>query len=81
MLILVILNGIDAWAGPIKQSRKDGCYSNSAGQGSVGRKKREDLMTEEGDPDRKRQRTELVMLGIHCFSFIKSPLVHRMLIS
>ncbi|XP_044325968.1 uncharacterized protein [Triticum aestivum] len=49
-------------AGPIKHSRKDGCYSNSAGQGSVGRKKREDLMTEEDDPDRKRQRTELELL-------------------
>ncbi|KAM3370055.1 hypothetical protein ACQJBY_017742 [Aegilops geniculata] len=49
-------------AGLIKHSREDGCYSNSAGQGSVGRKKREDLMTTEDDPDRKRQRTELVML-------------------
>ncbi|KAM3370054.1 hypothetical protein ACQJBY_017742 [Aegilops geniculata] len=49
-------------AGLIKHSREDGCYSNSAGQGSVGRKKREDLMTTEDDPDRKRQRTELELV-------------------
>uniref|UniRef100_N1R5J9 Uncharacterized protein n=1 Tax=Aegilops tauschii TaxID=37682 RepID=N1R5J9_AEGTA len=49
----------NAKEGLIKHSRKDDCYSSSAGQGSVGRKKREDLMTAEDDPDRKKQRTEL----------------------
>lgn len=49
ILTLVILNGIDSWAGQIKHS--------------VGRKRNsgEVLMTvEEDDPDRKRQLTELV---------------------